>query len=53
MKAILVREFGGPEVLKLEEVPTPKRRPRPVPPRPWRGEAARNERVRGEAEADG
>jgi NADPH:quinone reductase len=24
MKAILVREFGGPEVLKLEEVPTPK-----------------------------
>ena len=24
MKAILVRAFGGPEVLKLEEVPTPK-----------------------------
>src|SRR2546426_3233348 len=24
MKAILVREFGGTEVLKLEEVPTPK-----------------------------
>jgi NADPH:quinone reductase len=24
MKAILVREFGGPEVLKLEEVPAPK-----------------------------
>ena len=24
MKAILVREFGGPEVLKLEELPTPK-----------------------------
>jgi NADPH:quinone reductase len=24
MKAILVREFGGPEVLKLEEVPVPK-----------------------------
>ncbi len=24
MKAILVREFGGPEVLKPEEVPTPK-----------------------------
>src|SRR2546422_6562876 len=24
MKAILVREFGGPEVLVLEEVPTPK-----------------------------
>src|SRR5215470_885951 len=23
MKAILVRQFGGPEVLKLEEVPTP------------------------------
>src|SRR5215831_17240832 len=23
MKAILVREFGGPDVLKLEEVPTP------------------------------
>jgi NADPH:quinone reductase len=27
MKAILVREFGGPEVLKLEEVPTPKPAP--------------------------
>ncbi len=24
MKAILVREFGGPEVLKLEEIPMPK-----------------------------
>ncbi len=24
MKAILVREFGGPEVLKFEEAPTPK-----------------------------
>ena len=24
MKAILVRQFGGPEVLKLEEVPSPK-----------------------------
>ena len=24
MKAILVHEFGGPEVLKVEEVPTPK-----------------------------
>jgi NADPH:quinone reductase-like Zn-dependent oxidoreductase len=24
MKAIRVREFGGPEVLKLEEVATPK-----------------------------
>src|SRR6266480_4850088 len=24
MKAILVREFGSPDVLKLEEVPTPK-----------------------------
>lgn len=24
MKSILVRQFGGPEVLKLEEVPTPK-----------------------------
>jgi NADPH2:quinone reductase len=24
MKAILVRQFGGPEVLQLEEVPTPK-----------------------------
>src|SRR5882762_754190 len=24
MKSILVREFGGPEVLKLEEVPTPR-----------------------------
>ena len=27
MKAIVVREFGGPEVLKLEEVPTPKPAP--------------------------
>jgi NADPH:quinone reductase len=27
MKAILVREFGGPEVLKLEEVPMPKPQP--------------------------
>jgi len=24
MKAILVREFGGPEVMKLEEIPTPQ-----------------------------
>ena len=24
MKAILVREFGGPEVLKLEDVTTPR-----------------------------
>jgi NADPH:quinone reductase len=24
MKAILVHEFGGPEVLKLEDVPTPR-----------------------------
>ena len=24
MKAILVRELGSPDVLKLEEVPTPK-----------------------------
>jgi len=24
MKAILVRQFGGPEVMKLEEIPTPK-----------------------------
>src|SRR5258708_39849933 len=24
MKALRVREFGGPEVLKIEEVPTPK-----------------------------
>ena len=24
MKAIWIHEFGGPEVLKLEEVPTPK-----------------------------
>ena len=23
MKAIVIREFGGPEVLKWEEVPTP------------------------------
>jgi NADPH:quinone reductase len=30
MKAILVREFGGPEVLKLEEVPTPKPEPNQV-----------------------
>jgi NADPH2:quinone reductase len=27
MKAILVREFGGPEVLKLEEAPTPRPAP--------------------------
>jgi len=27
MKAILVHQFGGPEVLKLEEVPTPKPAP--------------------------
>jgi NADPH2:quinone reductase len=27
MKAILVREFGGPEVLKLEEIPTPRPAP--------------------------
>jgi NADPH2:quinone reductase len=30
MKTILVREFGGPEVLKLEEVPTPKPQPNQV-----------------------
>jgi NADPH2:quinone reductase len=24
MKAILIREFGAPEVLKLEEIPTPQ-----------------------------
>src|ERR1041384_7414138 len=24
MKAIVIREFGGPEVLRLEEVPTPE-----------------------------
>ena len=27
MKAIIVREFGGPEVLKLEELPTPRPAP--------------------------
>ena len=27
MKAIVVHEFGGPEVLKLEEFPTPKAGP--------------------------
>src|ERR1041385_8480165 len=27
MKAILVRQFGGPELLKLEELPTPKPAP--------------------------
>ena len=27
MKAILVRQFGGPEVLKLEEIPTPNPAP--------------------------
>jgi NADPH:quinone reductase-like Zn-dependent oxidoreductase len=27
MKAIRVHEFGGPEVLKLEEVPTPNLQP--------------------------
>ena len=27
MKAIRVKEFGGPEVLRLEEVPTPEPRP--------------------------
>src|SRR5438045_8929502 len=30
MKAILIRQFGGPEVLKLEDVPTPKPLPRQV-----------------------
>src|SRR5215470_2425086 len=30
MKAILVRDFGGPEVLKLEDVPTPKPQPNEV-----------------------
>ena len=30
MKAILVRQFGGPEVLKLEEVPDPTPGPRQV-----------------------
>jgi NADPH:quinone reductase len=24
MKAVLVREFGAPDVLKLEDVPTPR-----------------------------
>jgi len=27
MKAILVRQFGGPEVLNLEEIPRPSRPP--------------------------
>jgi hypothetical protein len=35
MKAILVHEFGGPEVLKLEDVPTP---------RPAAGQACANSR---------
>lgn len=30
MKAILAREFGGPEVLKLEDVPDPTAQPRQV-----------------------
>jgi NADPH2:quinone reductase len=30
MNTILVREFGGPEVLRLEEVPTPKPQPNQV-----------------------
>src|SRR6516225_9165894 len=30
MKAIYVRKFGGPEVLQLEEVPTPQPGPREV-----------------------
>lgn len=30
MKAILVREFGGPEVLKLEEIPDPQPGPKQV-----------------------
>src|SRR5215472_8600204 len=30
MKAIRVNEFGGPEVLRLEEVPTPQPGPREV-----------------------
>ena len=30
MKAIRVREFGGPEVMKLEEIPEPKAGPEQV-----------------------
>ena len=30
MKAIRVKEFGAPEVLQLEEVPTPQPGPREV-----------------------
>ena len=31
MKAIRVSEYGGPSVLKLEEVPTPQAGPNQVP----------------------
>jgi len=30
MKAIVIRQFGGPEVLKLEDIPTPKPEPNEV-----------------------
>ncbi len=32
MKAIVVHEFGGPEVMKLEEIPTPIKPPLPYTP---------------------
>lgn len=34
MKAILVRDYGGPEVLKVEEVPIPQPGPGQVAPPP-------------------
>ena len=36
MKAAVIREAGGPEVLKIEHVPVPKPEPGQVPPQTTR-----------------